>query len=89
MDAFKAFEPIDEFMKTSPDYHVQGLNWDLLTFDGPQYSLYGAFDSDVNAKLVEIIAGTGDVDAEWDAFLAEMQPKWQPIADELNSTFKK
>lgn len=88
MDGFKAFEDIEAFMKTSPDYHVHPLNWTVQTFGGEKFSLYGAFDSDVKAKTIEIIAGGGDVDAQWDAFLAEMQPKWQPVADELNAALK-
>lgn len=88
MDGYEVYKTIDEFMQTSPDYHVHPLNWELQTFDGPQYSLYGAFNSDVTAKITEIIAGGGDVDAQWDAFLAEMEPKWQPIADELNAALK-
>ena len=46
--------------------------------------MYGSFSSDVTAKITEIIIG-GDVDAQWDAFLAEMEPKWQPVAEELNA----
>lgn len=88
MDGFEVYKTIDEFMQTSPDYHVHPMNWELQTFDGPQYSLYGAFNSDVTAKITEIIAGGGDVDAQWDAFLAEMEPKWQPIAEELNAALK-
>lgn len=57
----------------------------MQTFGGPQFSLYGTFDSDVRAKITEIIVGGGDVDAQWDAFLAEMEPKWQPVAEELNA----
>ncbi len=87
MDGFEVYKTIDEFMQTSSDYHVHPMNWELQTFDGPQYSLYGAFNSDVTAKITEIIAG-GDVDAQWDAFLAEMEPKWQPIAEELNAALK-
>lgn len=85
MDGFDAFEEIHEYIQTSPDYHVHKLNWDVQTFGGSQFSLYGAFDSDVRAKITEIIVGGGDVDAQWDAFLAEMEPKWQPVAEELNA----
>ena len=88
MDGYIAFEDIENFMKTSPDYHVHPMNWTVQTFGGEQYSLYGAFDSDVKAKVIEIIAGGGDVDAQWDAFLAEMEPKWQPVAAELNASLK-
>ncbi len=88
MDGFNAFEGIHEFIKTSPDYHVHPLNWAVQTFGGEQFSLYGAFDSDVKAKITEIIAGGGDVDAQWDAFLVEMEPKWRPVADELTEQLK-
>ena len=47
--------------------------------------MYGSFSSDVTAKITEIIAAGGDVDAQWDAFLAEMEPKWKPVAEELNA----
>lgn len=88
MSGFNAFEDIHAFMQTSPDFHVHMLNWDIVTFAGEQYSTYGAFSTDVNAKITELIVNGGDVDAQWDAFLAEMQPKWQPVADEINAALK-
>lgn len=85
MDGFEAFEAIHEFIQTSPDYHVHPINWEQVTFGGEQYAMYGSFSSDVTAKITEIIAAGGDVDAQWDAFLAEMEPKWKPVAEELNA----
>lgn len=85
MEGYEAFEGIFDFMRNSPDFHVHTLNWDVQTFGGEQFALYGGFGSDVSAKQVEIIAAGGDVDAAWDAFLDEMEPKWRPVADELNA----
>ncbi len=85
MDGFEAFEAIHEFIQTSADYHVHPINWEQVTFGGEQYAMYGSFSSDVTAKITEIIAAGGDVDAQWDAFLAEMEPKWKPVAEELNA----
>lgn len=85
MDGFKAFEEIHEYIQTSPNYKVHPLDWEVQTFGGELYSLYGAFDSDVKSKITELVVGGGDVDAQWDAFLAEMEPKWQPVAEELNA----
>lgn len=63
--------------------------WKLLGKKIWQYKwIYGAFDSDVKAKAIEIIAAGGDVDAQWDAFLKEMEPKWQPVAAELDANLK-
>lgn len=85
MDGFNAFEEIHEYIQTSPNYKVHPLDWEVQTFGGELYSLYGAFDSDVKSKITELVVGGGDVDAQWDAFLAEMEPKWQPVAEELNA----
>lgn len=85
MDGFDAFEEIHEYIQTSPNYKVHPLDWEVQTFGGELYSLYGAFDSDVKSKVTELVVGGGDVDAQWDAFLAEMEPKWQPVAEELNA----
>ena len=85
MDGFDAFEEIHEYIQTSPNYKVHPLDCEVQTFGGELYSLYGAFDSDVKSKVTELVVGGGDVDAQWDAFLAEMEPKWQPVAEELNA----
>ena len=74
MDGFDAFEEIHEYIQTSPNYKVHPLDWEVQTFGGELYSLYGAFDSDVRAKITEIIVVGGDVDAQW-----------QPVAEELNA----
>lgn len=87
-EGFEAFEAIHKFMQTSPDYHVHPLNWELNTFDGPQYSQWGSFSSDVTAKIKEVIASQDDVVTAWDAFLKEMLPKMQAVIDELNSKLK-
>ncbi|MDD2580034.1 MAG: extracellular solute-binding protein [Eubacteriales bacterium] len=85
MAGFDAFDLIHEFMQTSSDYHVNEVNWPLAVFGGEQYSTYGAFSSEVTNKIKEIMAASEDVDTLLDAYLAEMEPKWRPVADELNA----
>jgi putative aldouronate transport system substrate-binding protein len=87
-EGFEAFEAIHQFMQTSPDYHVHPLNWDLNTFDGPQFMQWGSFSSDVTAKMKEIIASNDDVTTAWNNYVKEMLPKMQPVIDELNAKLK-
>jgi hypothetical protein len=75
-------------MQTSPDYHVHPLNWDLNTFDGPQFMQWGSFSSDVTAKMKEVIASNDDVTTAWNNYVKEMLPKMQPVIDELNAKLK-
>ncbi len=49
---------------------------------------YGAFNSDVTAKIKEILASNEDVETAWNAFLEEILPKMQPVIDELNANLK-
>ncbi len=88
-DAFNIAGGVHDFIKTSPDYYVNPLNWDLNTFNGEQYSQFGAFSSDVTAKIKEIMASSEDVDKLVDAWLKEMEPKWKPVAAELDEAFGK
>ncbi|MGN1250124.1 MAG: hypothetical protein ACI4XW_08570 [Candidatus Spyradocola sp.] len=85
MDGYEAFQGIFDFMQTSPDYRYHPMDWDVMTFGGELYSLYGGFDSEVKSKSIEIMVNGGDVDAQLDAWLAEMEPKWQPVAAELDA----
>jgi len=75
-------------MQTSSDYKVHPLNWELNTFDGEMFMQYGAFNSDVTAKIKEILASNEDVETAWNAFLEEILPKMQPVIDELNANLK-
>jgi ABC-type glycerol-3-phosphate transport system substrate-binding protein len=85
MTGYIAFDKIHEFMQTSPDYKVTPLNWDLNTFAGEQFSQYGSFGSEVNDFIKTVLAATDDVDKMLDAFLADMAPRWKPVADELDA----
>ena len=88
MTGYVAFDAIHEFMQNSPDYHVNPLNWELNTFNGEQYSQYGAFSSEVGDFVKRVLAATDDVDKMVDEWLPEMEPRWRPVADELNANLK-
>lgn len=87
-EGYEAFEDIHKFMQTSSDYKVHPLNWELNTFNGEMFMQYGAFNSDVTAKVKEILASNEDVETAWNAFLEEILPKMQPVIDELNANLK-
>jgi putative aldouronate transport system substrate-binding protein len=88
LEGFDAFEELHDFMQTSPNYKVHPLNWELNTFNGTEFSQWGSYNSDMTAKIKEIIASDDDVEEAWNAFLEEMLPKMQPVIDELNSQLK-
>jgi hypothetical protein len=87
MSGFDAFKDIFEFIQTSPDYFVTPLNWDMQTFNGELYSQFGSFSSEADEFVENVYASSDDIDAMIDAWLAEMEPKWRPVADELNASF--
>ena len=68
MDGFDAFEEIHEYIQTSPNYKVHPLDWEVQTFGGELYSLYGAFDSDVKSKVTELVVGGGVLEIVESAF---------------------
>jgi hypothetical protein len=88
MAGYNAFDKIHAFMQSSPDYWVNPLNWELSTFNGELYSTYSAFGSDVGDFAKRVLASSDDVDKMLDDFLAEMEPRWRPVADELNAGLK-
>jgi hypothetical protein len=88
MSGFNAFKGIQDFMKTSPDYWVTPLNWDLNTFNGKQFSQFGGFNTEATDFVKKVLASTDDIDAMVDAWLKEMEPRWRPVADELNAGLK-
>jgi putative aldouronate transport system substrate-binding protein len=83
-----AFEKIHGFIQTSPDYWVNPLDWNLNTFGGELFSQYGGFGTDAGDFAKRVLASTDDVDKMIDAWLVEMEPRWRPVADELNANLK-
>ena len=87
MTGFDAFDFMHEFMATSPDYYLSPLNWQIETFGGPQFSQFGSFGSETTEFIKTVYASSDDIDSMIDSWLAEMAPKWQPVADELTAAF--
>jgi putative aldouronate transport system substrate-binding protein len=87
MTGYIAFDDIHKFMQTSPDYWVTPLNWEQNTFGGTLFSQYGGFGSDGNDFVKRVLASSDNVDTMVDAWLVEMEPRWRPVADELNAAF--
>ena len=88
MTGYIAFDKIHNFIQTSADYHVNPLNWELNTFGGEQFSQYGGFGSESGDFVKTVLAASEDVDTMIDAWLVEMEPRWRPVADELDASFK-
>lgn len=82
-----AFIEIHQFIQTSPNYHVNAMNWALNTYDGEQYSTFGAFSSEVREFIIAVLASSEDVDTLVDEWLIQMEPKWTPVAAELDANF--
>ncbi len=88
MEGYDAFKDVFKFIQESPDYRIHPLDWDVNTFSAPNYDQYGSYSADVKAKVTEIFSSKDDVKTAWEEFLKEMNPKLQPIIDELNEGLK-
>jgi hypothetical protein len=82
---YDTYAPVIDLLTNSPDYKVvRKWAWELYTFDGPLYSQFGDFRSQEIEFVRQVIAGSEDVDAAIDRWLREMEPRWRPVAEELN-----
>lgn len=86
-DTEALFENIHNFMKTSPNYRYHELEWEIRTFNGPNFKKFGSYDSDVINKVKELCGNSEDVDAAWDKLIEEYMPKVQPVIDEFAASF--
>lgn len=82
---YDAYETFFEWMK-SDAYKPQLKDWNSEAFGGELYSTVGP---DVNTKFsektTEIVVGGGDVEAQWNDFLASMQEDVDAIEAEMNA----
>ncbi len=68
---------------------IKPFDYDVSFLSAPNKDQFGTFGSDVKAKLTEFIVSSKDIGADWDAFIASMMPKVQPILDEINTALVK
>lgn len=65
---------------------IKEVDYEMSVFSGENKNKYGTFGSDAKEKMIQILADPNcDPAAEWDAFIAEMMPRVQPVLDELNA----
>lgn len=84
-------EDIEEY-KWTQDWDNQHatrrhLDYNLFYTSTPNKDKYGLFTEELKAKAVEVVSTCplDQIDATWSAWLAEMQPKVQPVLDDLNN----
>lgn len=77
--------PMINFIKTSSNYSViEKWSWDLINFNGPLYAQFGDFRTNETEFVKAACTATEDIDVMIDRWLKEMEPRWRPVADELN-----
>lgn len=85
---YKLFEPIYDYMENSGNFVAQEMPWEVMAWNGPEYSEYGYFYSDISTKISEILASDVDAHEAWHAFIEENSDKLQAVLDELNANLK-
>ncbi len=65
---------------------VRHLDYNLFYTSTPNKDRLGLFIEEVKAKLIEVMSTTtaDTVEKEWRAWIATMEPKVQPVLDDLN-----
>jgi ABC-type glycerol-3-phosphate transport system substrate-binding protein len=82
---YDSMKPMADFLKTSSVYSViEKWSWDLINFDGPLYGQFGDFRTNELEFVKAACTATEDIDVMIDRWLKEMEPRWRPVADELN-----
>lgn len=66
-------------------YEMRALDYKLNFLSTPQKDLYGDFNGEVVPKIAELISTSKDIGADWDAYIASIIPRVQPVLDEINA----
>ena len=87
---YDLFEPVYDYMQNSGNFKCQHIPWEVMAWDGPAYSEYGYFESDVNAQMEIIVTDSNDIDAkeEWLKWIDSISDKIKEVEDELNANLK-
>lgn len=67
---------------------IKPFDYAVSFLSAPNKDKYGTYGADVKAKLIELLQNSKNIDADWDAFVASMLPKVQPVLDEINAAVK-
>ena len=67
---------------------IKPFDYGVSFFSAPNKDQFGTFGADVKAKMIELMVSSKDIGADWDAYVASMMPKVQPILDEINAGVK-
>lgn len=67
---------------------IKVFDYDVSFMSAPNKDKYGTYGADVKTKLIELLQTSKDIEGDWDAFVASMMPKVQPVLDEINAAVK-
>ena len=85
---YKLFEPVYDYMANSGNFVAQKMPWEVMAWNGPEYSEYGYFYSDISTEISKIMVSDVDAHEAWAAFRESISDKLKAVEDELNANLK-
>jgi ABC-type glycerol-3-phosphate transport system substrate-binding protein len=80
---------IDIVQNKKYNFKIQAFDWDRARFASPLYNQFGGFQTQSEEFERQVLASSENVDTMMDRWLREMEPRWKPVADELNKAYFK
>lgn len=69
--------------------NVIPINYELQFLDTPLKSKFASYYQDIMDEITKLIVSSDNIEEDWNSWVASMEPKVQPILEEINGALAK